>query len=321
MNHSILKPLAPAIFAAVATFALFVPGHFLSAQTTAGDRASTAQDQANFSGVSGDSGFSSNGHAVSTPNDADLGEQEILGQAPRYQPFSISIIAPVFYTSNAALSRFDAKGDAFFAPAAIFTYQPRFSATLYGDFAAQQQFFYYDRFGDLDFGSFDTRAGLVYIVPQWHNISFRAAYDYNRLTVSDSLDEELFADQSIILIADVPFTFADNQQLTLGTGARISVFGDPDLPRRDDFDVHAAYTMNVTRALSASVIGRVVVRDYVLTDRVDVSESFTAALAYRLTDWASASASATVAGNQSNDKEFDYSVANLGGALSLMIRF
>ena len=304
--------------------ALFSTAATTYSQATGADRAQTAQDQSTYASdtYSSDSGFTSNGHAVSTPNDADLGEQEIMGGGgERYQPFSLSVIAPVYYTSNAALTRFDPKGDVFFAPAATFSYSPRFSSQLYGDFAAQQQFFYYDRFGDLNFGSFDTRAGLIYLVPQLRNLAIRLAYDYNRLTVSDSLNEELFADQSIILNLNLPFRFSDGQELSLGGGARISVFGDPDLPRRDEFDIYLAYSINATKAVSFNAIGRVVARDYVLSDRIDVSESLSVAASYRVTRMISASVYSTVAGNQSSDKQFDYSVANLGGGLSFLIRF
>lgn len=324
MNSPFPRPFRSVLLISAASgFALLLTCTVCISQTVSVDRAQTAQDQTGFStDSSAESGFTSTGHAVSTPNDPDLGEQEILGRGEdRYQPFGLSVTAPVFYTSNAALTRFDPKGDVFFAPSASFTYQPRFSPNLYGDVAVQQQFFYYNRFGELDFGSFDARAGLVYLVPQLHNLAVRLAYDYNRLTVSDSLNEELFADQSVILTGEVPFRFSGGQQLSVGGGARVSVFGDPDPPRRDEFDLYLSYSIQATKALSFSALGRVVVREYVLSDRLDVSESFSTSVSYRVNKWASASIFTTVAANESNDKEFDYSVANLGGGLSLLIKF
>src|ERR687883_127334 len=39
-----------------------------------------------------------NGRAAESPNDADIGEQEILKRVERYEPFSVSIATPIFYT-------------------------------------------------------------------------------------------------------------------------------------------------------------------------------------------------------------------------------
>ncbi len=41
-------------------------------------------------------------HAAASPNDPDLGEQVILKRQERYRPFTVSVAAPFFYTSNVA---------------------------------------------------------------------------------------------------------------------------------------------------------------------------------------------------------------------------
>src|SRR4051794_26268633 len=46
-----------------------------------------------------------NGHAAESPNDADLGEQQILKRATDYKPLTLTIGCPTFYTSNVALTR------------------------------------------------------------------------------------------------------------------------------------------------------------------------------------------------------------------------
>src|SRR3954462_9419491 len=94
-----------------------------------------------------------NGRAGSTENDADVGEQEILKRIERYEPFTVSIATPIYYTSNVALVRRGEQSDVLFAPAAAVTYAPRFTSTLYGSFTIQHQEFYYDKFSALDFGS------------------------------------------------------------------------------------------------------------------------------------------------------------------------
>src|SRR5947209_19827638 len=58
-------------------------------------------------------------HAETTPNDRDLGEQEILKRIERYQPFMASVAMPFYYTSNVALVRRGEKGDFLEAPSAL----------------------------------------------------------------------------------------------------------------------------------------------------------------------------------------------------------
>src|SRR5438045_4151779 len=125
-----------------------------------------------------------NGRAVESANDADVGEQEILKRVERYEPFTVSVAAPFYYTSNVALVNGGARGDVLFAPALALTYAPRLTGTLFGGISIQRQEFYYDKFTGLNFGSFDFRAGLSTILPKAHNLILHAEYDSNRLTLS-----------------------------------------------------------------------------------------------------------------------------------------
>ena len=260
------------------------------------------------------------GYAVESPNDPDLGEQQILKRIERYEPFSVSIATPFYYTSNVALAKSGARGDVLVAPAAGVTYAPQFSRTFFGSFTVQQQSFYYDRYSDLDFGSFDFRAGLVYIVPKLHNLMLRGEYDYNRLTFSNSFND-FFSNHSIFVSAELPFRIGRAQQFSLGTDANLSVHAEPAPPRRHEFDFYAGYAVNLTRSFSLDAAGRIFVRDYYTADRTDVSEVFALTANYRVTKCFSASAASTLAWSQSSKSVFDYSVANIGGALSLNFRF
>jgi len=260
------------------------------------------------------------GQAVASPNDPDLGEQQILKRVERYQPFSVSLAAPFTYTSNVALANSGEESDVLFAPAAGVTYAPRFTRTLFGSFTVQQQSFYYDRFSDLDFGSFDFRAGLSYILPKLHNLVLRGEYDYNRLTFSNSFDE-FYSNHSIFLSAELPFRIGRAQQFSIGADTNLSLAADPEPPRRHEFDFYAGYSANLTRALSINAVGRIFVRDYQSTDRTDVSEVFALSANYRINRYFSAGAASTLAWSQSSLSVFDYSVANIGGALSLTFRF
>src|SRR5262249_41573044 len=128
---------------------------------------------------------SAGGYAAPSPNDADIGEQQILKRQEQYQPFTLSLASPIFYTSNVALTDSNEKSDIVIAPVLGVYYDPRITNSLYGHFGAQEQIFYYGKYTSFNFGSLDAVAGLSYHLPQWHNLLLRAGYDFNRLTSGD----------------------------------------------------------------------------------------------------------------------------------------
>jgi hypothetical protein len=261
------------------------------------------------------------GQAVASPNDSDLGVQEVLKRTEEYQPFSASIASPIYYTSNVALTNSGERGDLVTAPVAGVYYQPRITQTFYGFADVRQQLFYYNQYNDLDFGSMDVEAGLSYILPQFHNLALRGEYDFNRLTFTDRVLDEFFQNHSLIFSAEIPFRINRAQQLSVGGDANISIAADHQAPRRNDYEAYASYALHLTRALSLNAVGRVVVRDYHQNDRTDVSEILAVTATYALTDWWSVSAISTFARSDSNQDVFDYSVANVGGAMALTVKF
>lgn len=261
------------------------------------------------------------GHAIETPNDPDIGQQEILRPEIQYQPFSFTIASPVFYTSNVALTPHNEKGDVVFAPVVGFFYDPQIAGTLYAHMGARQQVFYYGKYNALDFASLDCEAGLTYFLPQFHNVVLRAWYDFNRLTLEDRLGDEFFADHRVMLNAEVPFRFGDAQQVSFGVDADLSVGADHQFPRRNDYDGYVVYSVGLTRAFSVAAVGRVVGRVYHQNGRTDVSEMISAAATYRFTNWISVSAITSFAHSDSNQDQFDYDVGDLGGAVQLTVKF
>jgi Putative beta-barrel porin 2 len=261
-----------------------------------------------------------NGRAAESPNDADIGEQEILKRVERYEPFTASVATPIYYTSNVALTRNGEQSDVLFAPAAAVTYAPRLTRTLYASFTLQRQEFYYDKFSALNFGSFDFRAGLSTVLPKAHNLSLHAEYDYNRLTFSNSFND-FFNNHSIFLSAELPFRFGRAQQLSLGADANVSLSASPSAPQRDEFDFYAGYSVSLSRSFSVSAVGRLFMRDYRNISRTDVSEILALTANYQINKYFSVGAASTLASSQSSKSVFDYNVANIGGALSLTFKF
>jgi hypothetical protein len=312
----------PFIARFLAMLALIVPVSFVEAQQVqVQDRAQllrspTTSPTDPYSEANG----VDNGRAVETSNDTDVGEQEILKRIEHYQPWSASFAVPFYSTSNVALIRNGEQSDVLVAPAVAVTYAPRLTSTLFGSFTLQRQEFYYDKFTALNFGSFDFRAGLFYVLPKAHNLLLHAEYDYNRLTYSNSFND-FFNNHSIFLSAELPFRFGRAQQISLGADTNISLGASPSIPQRNEFDFYVGYAASVTRSLTVGVVGRVFVRDYRNIDRSDVSEVLAFTANYRINKYFSTGVASTLAWSQSSASVFDYNVANLGGALSFTFQF
>ena len=260
------------------------------------------------------------GYAVPSPNEKDIGEQQILKRREEYNPFTISVYSPFYWTSNAALVSRGEQDDVLVAPGVTLMYQPRITKTLYAQVGVVQQFFFYDQLTELNFASLDVIAGLLYYLPQFHNLSLRGYYDYNRLTDTDNFDE-LFVNNSIILNAELPFRIARAQQIFLGLNLNLSFYGNPESPRRNNYSLYGNYDLALSRSFSLDAGFQFVVRDYYSGDRTDINEILSLSANYRIRDWLTLSALSSFAWNQSNHSVFEYSVANIGGGIALTLKF
>jgi hypothetical protein len=166
----------------------------------------------------------------------------------------------------------------------------------------------------------DAIAGLTYYIPQFHNLSVRAIYDYNRLTDTDNFDE-FFVNHAYILSANMPFRIGRAQQLTIGIDTELSFYAHPEAPRRNDYSVYAGYSVNLSRHFSIDATGRIAVRDYHSVDRTDVTEILALSANYYINQWFTLSFLSSFAWNQSNLSVFEYDVADVGGGVALTVRF
>ena len=260
------------------------------------------------------------GFAVTSPNDKDIGEQQILKRTEEYKPFTISVYSPFYWTSNAALVSRGEQDDVLVAPGVTLMWEPRITQTLYAQVGVVQQFFLYDQLTELNFASLDVIAGLHYYLPQFHNLSLRGYYDFNRLTDTHDFDE-IFVNHSIILTAELPFRIARAQQLVAGVALNLSFDGNPESPRRNNYSLYGTYDVALTRCFSLDAGFQFAVRDYYSDDRTDVNEILSVSANYRVRDWLTLSALSSFSWNQSNHSVFDYSVANIGGGVALTLKF
>ena len=305
-----------------AAMSIFAAQSFAQTVTTNADRAQTLQEhtQPTFGPGYTSEGIQ-DGHAVESPNDPDIGQQEILKRVTQYNPWVVALATPVFYTSNVALTNSGEVSDVVFAPVAAFFYEPQLAKTLYGHIGAREQVFYYGKYTTFDFASLDCEAGLSYFMPQFHNLILRGWYDFNRLTQGDQLGAEFFSNHAVILNAELPFHLSRAQQFSIGADTNLSVGADHQSPRRNDYEGYLGYSVDLTRFFSLHAVGRVVARDYHQNGRTDVSEIISATATYRVNDWIWISAISSFAHSDSNQDVFDYDVGNGGGVLELSLRF
>jgi hypothetical protein len=302
--------------------ALTSAGQPARAQSSAADRARLLRTEAAFQAPSNVSpeGVDQN-YAATSPNDSDLGEQAILKRVESYEPFTLETGVPIYYTSNVALVDSGKVGAAITAPVVGLTYAPRFQRSLFGQFTLRQQFFYYSNgLSSFNFASFDAIAGLAYFIPQLHNLALHANVDFNRLTGTDDFDG-FFSNLGLVLNAEVPIPIGRAQQISLGAYANISLYADPQPPRRNDFGLYAGYTVSLSRNFFLNAATTFVVRPYNSGGRTDVSEILSLSGNYRIRDWLTVSAISTFVANQSNQSVFDYNVFNIGGGVTLGWKF
>jgi hypothetical protein len=258
-------------------------------------------------------------YAPYSENNADLGTQRILQKIEEYKAWTVQLSLPIYYTSNVALVRNGEQSDAVFTPGMGVTYQPRITKTLYGEFSLQHQFFEYARFNEFDFTSLDAIAGLVYYLPQFHNLSLRVRYDFNRLT--DNNFDQFFTNHQLVVAAEMPFQFSRAHYLLVGGNVNISMEADPVHSQYDDYETFVAYALSLSRSFQVDAAVRIAVHDYRLGDRVDLNELLSFSANYRIADWLAIGAISSFAWSQSNHSVFDYNVANVGGALTVTVRF
>jgi len=302
--------------------ALILAGQSARAQAPPGSAQNRAElfGRQAYPGASATPGAETEGYAVTSPSDKDIGEQQILKRVEEYKPFTISVYSPFFWTSNAALVSKGAQDDVFVAPGVTLMYEPRITKTLYAQVGVIQQFFLYDQLTELNFASLDVIAGLHYYLPQFHNLSLRGYYDFNRLTDTHDFDQ-IFVNHSIILSADLPFRIARAQTLLAGVALNLSFDGNPESPRRNNYSLYGNYDLALSRSFSLDAAFQFVVRDYYSGDRTDVNEILSLSANYRVREWLTFSALSSFSWNQSNHSVFDYSVANVGGGVALTVKF
>ncbi len=262
------------------------------------------------------SGGSEIPNAPVSPGDRDLGEQVILKETKRYQPFFVSVEASFNLTSNIALVDKGAQSDVFFVGQVAAAWRPRIRENVAFDISISQAFFKYDRFPGFDFDSFNVGPGLSI---NWKNLVWSVRYNYNRLT--DGKDHnEFFSQHSLIASIQKNWTVNSATAIYAGVSARKN-WSDPVGPQRDEYTIYVGARAQMTRSISLDVLYRAALHHYTFQERNDFNQVLSLSARWSPRPWFAATVSTTFAFNSSEVKTFDYRAANGGLALGLAFKF
>lgn len=258
--------------------------------------------------------------AADAPGDSDLGVQSLLRAHDRPRPWSLFADGGFVYTTNVALTRRNTQDDFFFIGEGGVSYERTLSPELSLSAAAREQYFAYDRFDGLDFGSLNAAVALTYTAHKLDDAVLSAQLGFTRLTRRGLFDNEFYRNANL--------AFGAQKVFTLGRAQLVSFGGDIDLglslphaAEREEFGLSAGYIVQITRHLSAQTGGRVAYFLYAATGREDFNASGSVGLTYAFTPWCSVGATVSGTVDRSSRAVFDYDVLNSGASAFFRVRF
>ncbi|MDB6139956.1 MAG: hypothetical protein JWO94_3028, partial [Verrucomicrobiaceae bacterium] len=259
-----------------------------------------------------------NAFAPGSPGDDDIGQQLILKQVPKNDPFHFSADGYVFYTNNAANTSAGERRDTFFGWRAAAAFQPKITNRLFADVSVSEDWFRYNDLNELDFESFDASASLLYAMPELADSLLFAGYRYNRIT--NDFDS-LLNDHSVR--AGIQKTVLIDRRNSIGLGLMGSWDLQSDVPaiKRDEYSADVGWRFKLFPNLQFSLGYRSTYFDYAEAGRGDNLHNLAFGVSY--VPWKNCEVylSATYSFNHSNFAVYDYNAANLGGGLGVRFKF
>lgn len=258
--------------------------------------------------------------APATPGDDDIGQQLILKEAPKNQPFRLFSDTFWFWTSNAANVSAGELADSFYGARLGAAWQPRISRRTYADVSVSQQLVRYLDFDALDFESLEASASLIHIAPALANTLLFSGVVFNHIT-GDDFSQDLYQSLSARLGAQKIFLVNRRNSIHASLLADWDLDTDVDPLFRHEYIGDLAWSFKVFRTLILSLNYRFSWLDYQRVNRQDALHFTGATLSWQPRPWAELYATVNFALNDSSIPVFDYETTSAGGGLGLRIRF
>jgi hypothetical protein len=258
--------------------------------------------------------------APPTSGDNDLGVQSILRAPEKQQPWSLFADGGFVFTSNVALTHYHAQSDVFFVGEGGLGYDWKVTPDLTISAAGREQYFAYNRFTDLDFGSLNFALAISYIDHQLDDVVLSAQLGFTRLTHQSLFDDEFYRDGELALGAEKVFTIGRAQAVSAGGDIELGL-AIPHVAEREEFGLSSAYTVQCTRMISLQLGARTAYYLYADTGRQDFNFTGSTGLTCAVTPWCSLGATFSGTVDRSNREVFAYDVINTGVTVFFRLRF
>jgi hypothetical protein len=260
-----------------------------------------------FGGLQAEQNEDGTTSAPTSPGDADLGR--------------ISLQTEGNFTSNAGLTDSAELEDFFIYSDLGVRYIPRITDTVFGSFSANYGLYRYNDHSSLDFDSFETTGGMMKVFSELDNLVVWANYGYTRLTEGHGGRDELLADHSLELGLYYPVPIREKHFAFASYLSSFSVAGDPDFARRNEHGLTLGYAFLPTKDVEFSAYYQVFYYDYLRNGRRDFLHDIGLRLERNFGRGVSVGLQASYSFNESNIRDGDYVVGEIGASLVASIQF
>lgn len=257
--------------------------------------------------------------ATSSPADPDLGEQLLLTPADKYRPFSVGAGYSATWTSNAFYTPNSPSSDMLMSAYAEAIALPHLGGNYFFEGSANITGYRYFRNPILDFNSLEATAGLLKVFREFHDVGLYARYEFTYLFGTNGGD--LLSEHSIATGLRKTFQFSRANALFVAAEADFALGGGPGYALAHNFSFFAAHQLEWSRYFQTSLFYQMNIYDFLENGRADLRNSVGLNLGYKPLKWLTISATSWLGWNASNQSEYDYFVANLGGSITASINF
>jgi hypothetical protein len=259
-------------------------------------------------------------NAPATSGDNDLGVQAILNAPVKPEPWSIFADGGFLFTSNVALTHRHTESDVFFVGEGGVGYDWKVSPELTVSASGREQYFAYNKYTDLDFGSIDFALAISYVAHELDDIVLSAQLGFTRLTHRSIVDNEFYRNGGLSLGAEKTWALGRAQAISTGGDIELGV-SVPHVAEREEFGLSTAYTVQCTRMISLQAGVRTAYYLYADSGRQDFNLTGSTGLTLAVTPWCSLGATFSGTLDRSNHEVFAYDVINTGVTVFFRLRF
>jgi len=258
--------------------------------------------------------------AAPSPADQDLGEQLLLTKSQRYRPFSINANYATTWTNNAFYTPNNQVSDVFMNGSVGAVALPHIGNNYFFEASARVQVYRFFRNPVLDFNSVTAGAGFLKVFREFGDVGLYARYQYSDL-VSPRGAGELLHEHLIITGVRKMFQFSRAQALFLSAEASFNLGGVPSYALASQYTLFAAHQVQWTRTIQSSLYYQMQTLSFSEGGRTDFRNNVGLSFNYQPYKWLSIYSSTWLGWNASNQSQYNFFAANLGGGVGANISF